>query len=245
MKLPVVDIFSDWWARPNPWAGWYWVILSCKWVKKEFNKWYKLTTNNKMELTWVIIGLEKLKKKSLVNIYTDSQYTINWIEKWWAKVWKANNWMKSNKTKATNADLWEKLLVLVEKHDVTFHWVKWHNWHEENERCDELATIALETFKLIEDKGFKWEEKQINMFSETEKKQDKIKTVLNKHVDKSIKISKAWQKCRKCWTKVEKKVPKKINTKNKSYYYKYYLNCPGCSTNYFVDDAKVMIDKKD
>ena len=112
--------------------------------------------------------------------------------------------MKSNKTKATNADLWEKLLVLVEKHDVTFHWVKWHNWHEENERCDELATIALETFKLIEDKGFKWEEKQINMFSETEKKQDKIKTVLNKHVDKSIKISKAWQKCRKCWTKVEK-----------------------------------------
>ena len=243
MKLPQVDIYSDWWARPNPWAWWYWVILSYKWVKKEFIKWYKLTTNNRMELTGVITWLKKLKTKSKVNIYTDSQYTINWIEKWWAKKWKENNWLKSNKTKATNSDLWEKLLVLVEKHDVHLNWVKWHNGHEENERCDELATIALETFKLVDDKGFEKTNTPViplNKGDEDNEKKEKIKKVLNKNVDKSIKITAEWQACRKCWTKVEKIIPKKKNTKNKSYYYKYYLNCPWCKTNYFVDEAKVM-----
>lgn len=241
MTLPKVDIYSDWWARPNPGAGWYWVILCYKWVKKEFSKWFTISTNNRMELMGVITWLKKLKTKSKVNIYTDSQYTINWIEKWWAKKWKENNWLKSNKTKATNSDLWEKLLILVAEHDVKFNWVKWHNWHAENERCDELATIALETFKLVDDKGFEWKVKQTKLDLKWETKQDLIKKVLNKNNDKSIKITAEWQACRKCWTKVEKRIPKKKNTKNKSYYYKYYLMCPGCNTNYFVDDAKVLI----
>jgi len=257
MTLKQVDIYSDGWARPNPGPWGYWIIMSYKWISKEFSAGYKLTTNNRMELTGIITGLSKLKEKSKVNIYTDSQYTINWIEKWWAKKWEANNWMRTKKEKATNYDLWKKLLELVEKHEVNFNWVKWHNGHDENERCDELATEALQKNKLKDDKGYKWEEKQM-IIGQTQdmplqkkcrgqscvhpiNKQDLIKKVLNKNVDKSIKITVEWQACRKCGTKVEKRVPKKINTKNKSYYYKFYLACPWCSTNYFVDEAKVII----
>jgi ribonuclease HI len=133
--------------------------------------------------------------------------------------------MRTKSEKATNHDLWDRLLNIVEKHDVKFHWVKWHNGHIENERCDELATEQiLKNAKFL-----------------GENKDDLIKKVLNENVDKSIKITAEWQACRKCWTIVIKAVPKKINTKNKSFYYKYYLNCPWCSTNYFVDEAKVMI----
>ena len=225
MNLPEVDIYSDWWARPNPWPGGYWVVMKYKWIIKEFSGFEEYTTNNRMELTWAIIWLKKLTKKSKVNLYTDSSYIVNWIEKWWAKKWKDNNWMKTKSEKAINYDLWEKLLDLVEKHEVNFYWVKWHNWHKENEICDELATeqILRNSENVIVNRN------------------DLIKKVLNENIDKGIKIISKWQACRKCGTKVIKKVPKKINTKNKSFYYKYYLNCPWCNTNYFVDEAKVML----
>ena len=148
-KLPEVEIYSDWWANPNPWPWGYWVIMCYKWIKKEFKKWFKITTNNRMELTWVITGLSNLKVKSKVNIHTDSQYTINWIEKWWAKKWKANNWYRTKSEKAVNYDLWEKLLDLIEKHEVKFTWIKWHNGHTENERCDELATWSYANERFI------------------------------------------------------------------------------------------------
>jgi ribonuclease HI len=157
MKLPKVFIFSDWWARPNPWVWGYGIILCYKDIKKEFSWWYKMTTNNRMELTWVIKALEKLKTKSEVDIFTDSKYTIDWIEKWWAKKWKLNNWYRKWRKKAINYDLWDKLLGLVEQHIVKFHWVKWHNWHVENERCDELATLALQKKRLLVDKWYKEE----------------------------------------------------------------------------------------
>jgi len=224
MSLPEVDIYSDWWARPNPGPWWYWVVMKYMWVSKEFSGFEDNTTNNRMELIWAITWLEKLTKKSKVNLYTDSQYTINGIEKWWAKKWKANSWMRTKSEKATNYDLWDRLLNVVEKHDVKFNWVKWHNGHIENERCDELATeqILANSKFAKEDKG------------------DLIKKVLNQNIDKSIKITGEWQACRKCWTNVVKAIPKKKSTKNKSYYYRYYLNCPWCKTNYFVDEAKVM-----
>lgn len=232
MALPKVDIYSDWWARPNPGAGGYWVVMKYKWIIKEFSWFEEYTTNNRMELTGAITGLEKLKTKSKVNLYTDSQYTINGIEKWWAKKWKENNWMRTKSEKVINADLWEKLLNITKQHEVKFNWVKGHNWHEENERCDELATeqILKHSPSLIS----KEVDKNLS-------KQDLLQKVLNENIDKSIKITSEWQACRKCWTKVEKRIPKKINKKNKSFYYRYYLACPWCKTNYFVDDAKVML----
>lgn len=226
MELPIVDIYSDGWARPNPWPWGYWVVMKYKWITKEFSWFDKHTTNNRMELTWAIIGLEKLNKKSKVNLYTDSSYVVNWIEKWRAKKWKENNWLRTKSEKAVNHDLWERLLIISEKHDVKFNWVKWHNGHEENERCDELATE-----QILEN----------TWWIDFNTKEDLIKKVLNKDVDKTIKITTEWQECRKCWIKVEKKIPKKKSTKNKSYYYKYFLSCPWCKTNYFVDEAKVML----
>ncbi len=224
MKLPKVEIYSDWWARPNPWVGGYWVVMKYRWIVKEFSWFAEHSTNNRMELTGAITWLEKLNTKSKVTLYTDSQYTINGIEKWWAKSWKENNWMRTKTDKVLNADLWEKFLNIVEQHEVKFEWVKGHNWHEENERCDELATEQI--LKNA---------KALNLDNDS-----LIKKVLNENVDKSIKITEEWQACRKCWTKVVKAFPKKKSTKNKSYFYRYYLNCPGCKTNYFLDEAKVM-----
>jgi ribonuclease HI len=224
MSLPEVEIYSDWGARPNPGPWWYWVVMKYKWIVKEFSGFEENTTNNRMELMWAIIGLEKLNTKSKVNLYTDSSYVVNWIEKWWAEKWKENNWFRTKTEKAINYDLWDRLLKIVKKHEVSFNWVKWHNGHIENERCDELATEQiLKNTKLV-----------------NSNKDILIKKVLNENIDKNIKITAEWQACRKCGVNVIKKIPKKINTKNKSYYYKYYLNCPGCNTNYFVDEAKVM-----
>ena len=221
MKLPKVEIYSDWWARPNPGAGGYWVVMKYKWIIKEFSWFEEHTTNNRMELTGAITGLKKLKTKSKVTLYTDSQYTINGIEKWWAKSWKENNWMRTKSEKVINADLWEIFIDIVEQHEVKFQWVKWHNWHEENERCDELATEQILMNK----------NPSISLSGEVVTKEWLIQKVLNKNVDKSIKMTAEWQACRKCWTKVVKAFPKKKSTKNKSYFYRYYLNCPGC--NYF------------
>ncbi len=226
-----IEIYSDWWARPNPWPWAYGVILKYNDKSKEISGFEENTTNNRMELTWAIKWLEALKEPCEVDLYTDSSYVVNWIEKGWAKKWKSNNWKKADKKKAENSDLWEKLLNLLTKHKVQFHWVKWHNWHKENERCDELATNEIL-------KNIWW-----NNIKNIEKG-DLIKKVLNTWIDskqKKIKIKKVWDKCKKCWTLVIKAIPKKKNTKNKSYYYKYYLTCPNCKTNYFIDEAKVYL----
>lgn len=231
-----VEIHSDWWARPNPGAGGYWVVIKF-WEKVKELSWFEdNTTNNRMELTWAIKWLEALKEPCEVELFTDSSYVVNWIEKWWAKKWESNNWMRTKSQKAINYDLWEKLLNAISKHKVNFNWVKWHNWQLENERCDELATN-----EILKNKGdVKNEVSLSNNFF----KEEVIKKVLNTQVDslqKNIKITSENQPCKKCWTPVVKAIPKKKNTKNKSFFYKYYFNCPNCKTNYFVDEAKVML----
>jgi len=235
-----VQIYSDWWARPNPGPGAYGVILKFWDIQKELSWFEEHTTNNRMELTWAIKWLEELKESCKVDLYTDSSYVVNGIEKWWAKKWKENNWLKSDKKKAENSDLWEKLLNQIQKHKVNFHWVKGHNWHKENERCDELATneILENTQKISLSQPFPKKEKGVISNSEL------LQKVLNTGLDnnqKKIKVTKEWQACKKCWTPVIKAIPKKKNTKNKSYYYKYYLTCPNCKTNYFIDEAKVYL----
>ena len=100
------------------------------------------TTNNRMELTAVITGLAALKEPCEVTLSSDSRYIIDAIQKGWAKKWQANHWMRNAKEPALNADLWEQLLGLLERHPVTFVWVKGHAGHPENERCDQLAVQA-------------------------------------------------------------------------------------------------------
>lgn len=153
-EIPGVVIYSDGGAEPNPGKGGYGVILTHRGRKKELWQGYCLTTNNRMELMGVIAGLEALKTRAQVKVVTDSRYVVDGIEKGWARRWKAKGWYRTKKEKAINADLWARLLELLDKHHVMFGWVRGHNGHPENERCDYLASLAMSSGNLKEDTGF-------------------------------------------------------------------------------------------
>ena len=143
-----VESFTDGACSGNPGPGGYGVILRYKGVSKELSGGEEQTTNNRMELTAVITGLSALKEPCAVTLYSESKYIIDAIQKGWAKKWRANGWMRNAKDPALNPDLWEKLLDLLEKHEVTFVWVKGHAGHPENERCDQLAVQESQKFKV-------------------------------------------------------------------------------------------------
>ena len=232
-EIPKIDLFTDGGADPNPGRGGYGIILSWKGHRKEFNEGFVLTTNNRMELMGVIKGLEKLKTKSYVRVFSDSRYLIDGIEKGWAKKWKANNWFRTKNEKALNADLWDRLLVLVKEHDVKFNWVKGHDGHSENERCDVLATQAMQLKNLTEDSGFIRQENNTDIVEG-----ETLNGTSNKQ-----KIQKEGDLCRKCNTPVVIKTPDKRKVKeNQEYYYEYYLYCPSCKTLYHLEEAKRTIE---
>lgn len=142
-----IEIFTDGACSGNPGPGGYGVILRYKGTSKELWGGDPSTTNNRMELTAVITALSALKEPCEVELYSDSKYIIDAVTKGWAKKWRANNWVKSDKKKALNSDLWEKLLDLLEVHKVNFNWVKGHAGHPENERCDKLAVMGSKQYK--------------------------------------------------------------------------------------------------
>jgi len=151
---PSILIYTDGGADPNPGRGGYGVILKYKGVKKEFSGGFQMTTNNRMELLAVISGLQKLKVSSEVQVFSDSRYVVDGIEKGWAKKWRSKGWMRTSKDKAINPDLWARLLNLLDIHQVEFHWVRGHAGHPENERCDALASMAMRKAGLKVDPGF-------------------------------------------------------------------------------------------
>ena len=142
MEFTHVEIFTDGACRGNPGPGGYGVILRFGTNEKELSGGFRNTTNNRMELLAAISGLRSLNRKCSVTLYSDSQYLVNGIEKGWATKWRSNNWIKSDKKPAINSDLWDELLKLTEEHEVKFVWVRGHDGHEENERCDQLAVAA-------------------------------------------------------------------------------------------------------
>lgn len=227
-ELPIVNIYSDGWANPNPGPGGYGVIMEYKWIKKNFSAGYKKTTNNRMELMGAITGFSKLKTRSKVILNTDSQYTINGLQKGWAKKWKANNWFRTGSQKATNHDLWEILLELSEKHEVSYNWIKGHNGHIENEFCDEMATLAMQGKNLLVDEGFK----------ETPEK-PKTKKTSSSQTTLTSEFEAAGSNCKKCDHPLVIKYPKHTKkTLEKQYYYEYYHHCTACKTNYMLEAAK-------
>ena len=139
-KMRHVDIYTDGACRGNPGRGGWGAILVYGGREKELSGGDKLTTNNRMELSAVIAALSALKEPCDVKLTTDSQYVVNAIEKGWLSSWMRNNWRKSDKSAVLNVDLWQKLVELLDVHKVTFVWVKGHNGHPYNERCDVLAT---------------------------------------------------------------------------------------------------------
>lgn len=136
-----VEIFSDGACSGNPGPGGYGVILRFGEHIKELSGGEHETTNNRMELTGVIKGLDALKEPCEVTLTTDSKYVVDSVTKGWVYGWKSKGWKKSDGNPALNVDLWEQLLPLLQKHKVNFVWVKGHAGHPENERCDKLAVI--------------------------------------------------------------------------------------------------------
>jgi ribonuclease HI len=141
-EKPFVEIFTDGACSGNPGAGGFGVILRCEDREKEISGCEPMTTNNRMELTAVIKGLEALKKPCSVKLVTDSNYVVQGMTSWIFQ-WIRNNWRNSQKKQVLNRDLWEKLLSLSHLHDIRWEWIKGHNEHAENERCDKLARYAI------------------------------------------------------------------------------------------------------
>ncbi len=141
-----VEIFTDGACSGNPGAGGYGAIVRYKGISKEISGGESSTTNNRMELLAVVEALLLLKEPCNVTLTSDSSYVVNAINKGWLNSWVKNNWKRADKKPVKNVDLWQKLLPLLELHRVSFVWVKGHNGHPENERCDLLATTQRDKF---------------------------------------------------------------------------------------------------
>ena len=152
-----VKIYTDGAARGNPdGPGGYGTVLEYVDTKgqlhtKEISQGYKKTTNNRMELMAVIAGLEALNRPCEVEIYSDSQYVVNAFNQHWIEGWIKKDWKRGKNEPVKNVDLWKRLLAAKEKHQTTFIWVKGHDGHPQNERCDTLATTAADGNDLIDD----------------------------------------------------------------------------------------------
>ena len=155
-----VNVYTDGACSGNPGKGGYGIVM--EWVgkpyKKEFSQGYRLTTNNRMELLAVIVALEQLKREGMqVIVFSDSKYVVDAVEKGWVF-----GWVKKGFKDKKNPDLWRRFLKVYKKHQVKFKWIKGHNDHPQNERCDQLAVAAAKKETLLVDEGF--ENKEIELF---------------------------------------------------------------------------------
>lgn len=157
--MPAVEIYTDGSARGNPGPGGYGAILKWGSAEKELSGGFRKTTNNRMELLAVIVALEALTRHGLeVHVYSDSKYVVEAVKQGWVF-----NWQKKGFKGKKNPDLWQRFLKVYSRHTVKFHWVKGHNNHHYNERCDILATTAADGLHLHIDKGY--EEGNDSIFS--------------------------------------------------------------------------------
>lgn len=147
--MKTVTIYTDGACSGNPGPGGWGAILSYNGIEKELSGGEKQTTNNRMELTGVISALSALKEPCIVELWSDSKYVIDALEKGWAQGWRKRGWVKSDKKPALNPDLWERLLDLTEKHEMHYHWVKGHADNEKNNRCDEMAVERRDYFASL------------------------------------------------------------------------------------------------
>ena len=153
-----VNIYTDGACSGNPGKGGYGIIM--EWVGKpyvkEFSEGYRMTTNNRMELLAVIVALEQLKKEGVqVLVYSDSKYVVDSVVKGWVF-----GWVKKGFKDKKNPDLWKRFLKVYKKHEVKFQWIKGHNDHPQNERCDKLAVAAAKSTSLLVDKEFELSKKE-------------------------------------------------------------------------------------
>jgi ribonuclease HI len=251
-----VIIYTDGAAEPNPGPGGYGVVLLAGKHRKELSGGFRRTTNNRMELLAVIIGLESLSRPCKVTIFSDSKYVVDSVERGSVQRWSKNNWYRTKSDKAKNADLWARFLIVFSKHKVRFQWVRGHTGVPENERCDVLAVAAAQSYDLPPDVGYladiSGEDTLFDPLGSLESQTDSDKTIesrsetsirtTSKTASSDVSHKDAGEPCRKCGTPIIKKPTKpKVPKPGQAYYYEWYLLCPGCKTMYMVDDAKRML----
>lgn len=153
-KRPPIYLYTDGAASGNPGPGGWGAVLRCGDLRKEMSGGFALTTNNRMELLAVIKGLEAIRwDRADVEVWSDSQYVVKAITEGWLE-----NWIRKDWKKVKNPDLWQRFVPLYRAHNVSFHWLKGHAGHPENERCDRLAVAAYSQKGLPQDDGYRAEE---------------------------------------------------------------------------------------
>jgi len=218
-EQPNVTLYTDGAAEPNPGPGGYGVVLLFGQHRKELSAGFELTTNNRMELLAVIVGLETLTTPCNVTVYSDAKYVVDSVENGSVGRWRSNNWMRTQSERAKNSDLWQRFLIAYEKHVVKLKWVPGHQGIAENERCDQLAIEAAQCAQRTADSGYQPDE--VSKVTHTE----------------------AGEACRKCGTELIKQRPKRKPRKpRQTYYYEWYLYCTCCKSMYMVESAKRQYD---
>ena len=150
MDRAPIQLYTDGACSGNPGPGGYGAILRCGSYEKVFSAGYATTTNNRMELLAVITGLEAIRwTRADVTVWSDSSYVVDAVEKGWVFSWEQKNFAKK-----ANADLWQRFLAVYRQHEVKFVWIRGHNGHPENERCDRLAVAASQGKDLLVDVGY-------------------------------------------------------------------------------------------
>ena len=145
--MKTITIYPDGACSGNPGPGGWGAILEWQGHQKELSGGEAQTTNNRMELTAVLTALAILKEPCVVELYSDSKYVVDAIEKGWLYGWQKKGWIKADKKPVLNVDLWQQLLLLLARHDVRLHWVKGHAENEKNNRCDQLAVAESKKFR--------------------------------------------------------------------------------------------------
>lgn len=220
-----VDIYTDGACEGNPGPGGWGAILLLNGERVELSEGYELTTNNRMEIMAVIKALEALVGDYEVTLYTDSRYVVDSIQQGWVHEWKELGWRRKGGKRVPNADLWTRLLGLLEEREVKFEWVRGHAGNTLNERADALSYQAIEAEDKHTDQGYL--------------DQKMLEEVM------PSKITEEGQPCRKCGTPVIRRKPKASPKPGQQSYFEYYLFCPQCETRYFIEEARVEIDQGD
>lgn len=232
-----IEIFTDGSSSGNPGPGGWAALIRKDGKTRELSGGYRRTTNNRMELMAVICALETVQGPSDVDVYSDSSYLVNSINKGWLQKWQKKGWVRTGNQPVPNADLWKKLLTLLKEKTIHFHWVEGHAGHPENERADRLAVQAGSKASLPVDAGYeslKEQTEQLNLFSTNQS--FPLKTV--HPAESSLGPLSSGKPCRKCGGLLVKKIPTAKRRPQQKYYYAYYYSCSKCGTNYFTDDAR-------
>ena len=149
-----VTIYSDGACSGNPGPGGYGTVMLFGEHRKELSAGFRRTTNNRMEMLGAIVGLEALTEPCRVTLFSDSKYLVDALTKGWIDNWQKKGWKTAGRKPVKNQDLWRRLLVAIDDHEIEWRWVKGHSGDVENDRCDELAVAAYQGGNLVEDEGY-------------------------------------------------------------------------------------------